>query len=174
VKSSGWANSVNSFLEFWALGADANASDSGANKEMRTGYVALRGNGSFIGYNSSNATAVSLASGVSVGSWNRIGLELFMTSRTYNVYLNGGKVATNFAFYGGANMTQIYSLQFKEYNNGASSGGVYVDDVSVQLWGAHGIPTLSQWALIALVGMILFLGVRRLASPTSTVPGCKA
>ena len=173
VKSSGWASSANSFLEIWALGADANASDGGANKEMRTGYVSLRGNGTFIGYNSSNSSAVTLASGVAVDSWNNIGIELFVTNKKYNVYLNGSKVATNFAFFGGGNITQIYSLQFKEYNNNTSAGGVYIDDVSVQLWGPLGVPTLAQWAMICLVVIIVFLGVKHILanrSPSSPVP----
>lgn len=130
VKATNWAVAADSLLEFWVLTEDADAADSGTNKAMRSAYLVLQGDGRLRAY-TNNSVAITVASGVAVTDWNELRVELALTSRTYHVFLNGAQVATNFSFYGVSARGAAHSLQFKEYNNGSSSGGVYLDAVDV-------------------------------------------
>ena len=131
VKATNWASAADSLLEFWVLTENADASDSGTNKAMRASYLVLQGDGRLRAY-TNNSVAITLATGVDVAGWNEVRVDLALTSRTYHVFLNGEQVATNFSFYGTSARGEAHSLQFKEYNNGSSSGGVYLDAVYVR------------------------------------------
>jgi len=153
VKASGWGSTGSSLLEVWAQGADTTAGDSAANKENRSSWLVLSGNGLLQAY-TNNSVALTLASGISVSDWNTVKVSLNLDQNTYHVYLNDAQVATNFSFYGsGAEVSQLSSLQFKEYNAGQSTGGVYIDSVYV-------IPEPNTLALLGIFLGALALRVR--------------
>ena len=131
VKASNWATSANTLLDCWIQtdAMDAPAADS--QKSGRSAWITLLGNGRLQAY-TNNSTAQNVRTNVDVMAWNTLRLDLAVTSRTYNVFLNGEQVATNFTFYGNNTSTSVNSVQFKEYNNGLSNGAVYLDSVVVE------------------------------------------
>ena len=130
VKATNWAVAADSLLEFWVLTENADAADSGTNKAMRSAYLVLQGDGRLRAYTNSSV-AITLVNGVDVTAWNTLQVDLDLTGGTYHVFLNGAQVATNFTFFGASARGEAHSLQFKEYNNGSSAGGVYLDAVEV-------------------------------------------
>ena len=130
-KSSGWTNSNNSLLECWIQTEDVTGSDSAANKATRGAWITLTGLGRVQAY-TNNSTAQNLRTNVAMDVWNVLRVDLSVTARTYNVFLNGEQVATNFTFYGTNAQRAVRSIQFKDYNNALSSGAIYLDAVTVQ------------------------------------------
>jgi hypothetical protein len=128
VRASGWANSPDSFLELVA--SDIAVDDVGANS-TRSAWLTLKGNGNLYAWNGSGSES-QVASGLDVTQWQELRVDVDLDGDTYDVFLNGTQVGTDFAFYG-SGVSEVRSLQFKEYNNGQSSGGVYLDDVSVAI-----------------------------------------
>ena len=131
AKSAGWTNSNNSFLEFWVQTADLTGSDSAANKAGRGAWVTLTGLGRLQAY-TNNSVAQNLRTNVAVDVWNIIRLDLSVTAKTYNVFLNGEQVATNFSFYGTNALAAVSSVQFKDYNSALATGAIYMDAVTVR------------------------------------------
>jgi len=144
VRATGWANSPDSFLEMAASGVAVD--DVGANS-TRSAWLTLKGNGNLYAWNGSG-TETQVASGLDVTQWQVLRLEVDLDHATYDVFLNGTEVGSDLAFYGGG-VQEVRSLQFKEYNNGQSSGGVYLDDVSVSL-----VPEPSLVSLLLTGGLL--------------------
>lgn len=154
VKTEGWSNSGNSFLECWVQMAALDASDDGANKDGRSAYVALRGDGRFQAY-TNNSGAITLVNGLDVAEWHEVRVEIDLSASVYNVFLNDAHVATNFTFFGASALTAVRSIQFKEYNNGSTTGGVYIDDVLVSVTDAEvveivGVQPVGNLAVISV------------------------
>lgn len=126
VKTTGWADSQDSFLEIAA--SDILVDNFGGNNS-RSAWVTLKGNQRLYAWNGS-VNEQELASGLSITGWNTIRVLINLDAGTYDVYLNDALVADDFVFYGNT-VDNVGSLQFKEYNSGGSSGGVYLDDVAV-------------------------------------------
>ncbi len=127
IKTTGWSNSQDSFLEIAA--SDINADNFGANS-TRSGWVILKGNGDLQGWNGSGS-APTLMTGITLTNWHTIRMDVNLDSNSFNVFFDGAQVATNFAFYGGTGVDFVRSFQFKEYNTGLSTGGFYMDNVLV-------------------------------------------
>lgn len=155
LKTVGWADSPDSFLEIATT--DILADDIAANSS-RASWVTLKGNQRL--YALDGNTEVELASGLTITDWNLVRLDINLMSSSYDIYLNDVLLGADFAFYGNG-ITSVSSLQFKEYNNGASSGGVYLDNLSIQ-WLP--IPEPGTLGLLSIAGVLLFGHRRRLSS----------
>jgi hypothetical protein len=131
IKSAGWTNSNNSFLEFWLQTADITGSDNVANKAGRGAWVTLTGLGRLQAYNV-NSVAINLLTNVVVDTWNVVRLDLAVTAKTYNVFFNGQQVATNLTFFGTNALAAVQSIQFKDYNAALTTGAIYMDALTVQ------------------------------------------
>lgn len=153
VKTLNWADSPDSFLEIAT--SDIGVDDFGANS-TRASWVTLKGNQRLFALD--GGTEVELASGLTITDWNRIRIELNFQTSAYDVYLNDTLLAHQFGFYAGST---VNSLQFKEYNQGASSGGVYLDSLSIQ-WLP--IPEPGTLGLLSIAGLFLIGHRRRLSS----------
>ena len=143
VKTVGWTSTGSSLLEIWAQGADVTASDSAANRENRSAWLTLTGNGNLVAY-TNNSAAITVATGITVSDWNTFRVQLDLDQNTYDVFLNNTQVANDFTFYGsGADVSSLSSLQFKEYNAGQTTGGVFMDSV-------YAIPEPSTFTLLSI------------------------
>jgi len=134
MKTESWGGTGDSFLECWVQSAALDASDDAANKAGRTAYVALRGDGRFLVY-TNNSGAITLVNGLDVSGWMEIRVDINLDDGGYDVFLDDQQLATNLSFFGSSASGGVRSIQFKEYNGGASSGGVYLDDVLVSMAG---------------------------------------
>lgn len=153
VKTVGWGATASSLLEIWAQGADVTANDSPENKANRSAWITLLGNGELRAYTASST--LTLATGISITSWNLISMEIDLSAKKYEVSLNNIVIASDVAFYGnGAKVNSLSSIQFKDYNAGASTGGYYLDNITLD---AEVIPEPATLSLIALAiaGMTL-------------------
>ena len=125
VRVEGWPDSPDAFLEF--AGSSSTEDSAGENSE-RAFWVTLKGNQRL--YALDGGTERELQSGIHITSWNVIRLVVDLDANTYDIYLNNSLVGEDYGFYG-AGVSSIASLKFKEYNNGLSSGGVYLDNVVI-------------------------------------------
>mgnify|MGYP003587680665 CR=1 FL=1 len=150
VRATGWANSPDSLLEIAA--SDSLVDDFGGNGS-RSAWLTLRGTGNLYGWNGSGAES-ELASGLDLTQWLVIRMEIDLDQSTYDVFLNNSQVGSDLNFYG-SGVSSVASLQFKEYNNGQSSGGVYLDDVNLSVVPEPGLLPM------ALLGSAAFWLVNR-------------
>ena len=125
VRAEGWADSPDSFLEF---AGSSSTADAAGDNSTRSFWITLKGNQRLYALNGNSEQ--ELQSGIHITSWNMIRVVVDIDAKTYDVYLNNTQVANDFAFYGPA-VTSIASLKFKEYNNGLTTGGVYLDNVVI-------------------------------------------
>jgi len=153
VRTTGWTSSQDSFLEMAA--SDTTVDDVGANS-TRSGWLTLKGNGSLYAWDGSGSEP-ALATGLDLAEWQLIRMDINLDAGTYDVFLDNTQVGTDLSFYG-AGVDSIGSLQFKEYNNGQSSGGVYLDDVAISV-----VPEPATIGLMAAV--LAVLAMRRRAAP---------
>lgn len=155
VRTTGWTSSQDSFLEIAA--SDVLVDDIGANG-TRSGWLTLKGNGSLYAWNGSGSE-LQLASSLDLTTWQLLRMDINLVAGTYNVFLNNSQVGTELNFFGGA-VDSIGSLQFKEYNNGQSSGGVYLDQIAISV-----VPEPTTFGLMAAVFMMLMARRRRGFAP---------
>lgn len=125
VKTTDWADSGDSLLEI--AGSDTVVSDVGANS-TRSFWLTLEGNGNLRAMNGENNIVV--ASGLDVSAWNSIKVIVDLDARRYRVFVNESLVANDYSYFA-AGVTNITSLQFKEYNSERAYGGVYLDEVVI-------------------------------------------
>ena len=150
VRTTGWSVSQDSFLEIAA--SDTTIDDFGANG-TRSGWMTLKGNGALYAWDGSG-TEQQLVSGLDLSEWQNLRMDIDLAAGTYQVFHNNSQVGTDLAFFG-ASVDSIGSLQFKEYNNGQSSGGVYLDEVNLDV-----VPEPGSLGL-ALLGALGLRLVRR-------------
>lgn len=127
IRTTGWTSSQDSFLEIAA--SDITVDDFGVNS-TRSGWLTLKGNGALYAWNGSGSEP-QLVSGLNLSDWQLLRMDINLDAGSYNVFLNDTQVGTDLAYYG--SVDSIGSLQFKEYNNGQSSGGVYLDNISISV-----------------------------------------
>ena len=151
VRTLGWADSQDSFLEMAT--SDIGVNDFGANS-TRFSWVTLKGNQRL--YALDGQSEVELASGLAINDWNTLRLSINLMAGVYDVYWNNTLLGDSLSFYGGG-LASLNSLQFKEYNSGLSTGGVFLDDVQIQ-WSP--IPEPGTLGLLA-VAFLLLAGNRR-------------
>lgn len=125
IRAVDWTDKQDSFIEIAA--SDISADDLGGN-DTRSAWVSLKGNGRFYAWNGSHEQEVK--TDIAVYDWQVIQIEIDVSARTYRVLLNGAEVARDLAFFNPA-VSAVRSIQWKEYNNGKSVGGVYIDDIAV-------------------------------------------
>jgi len=126
IQAVGWEDHPDSFLEIAA--SDIRLDDLGPN-ETRSAWISLKGNGRLYAWD--GGMERELAAELAVDQWVVVEVIIDVTARTYRVLLNDREVGTGMAYFG-SGAGAVRSWQFKEYNRGKSSGGVYVDDVSVR------------------------------------------
>ena len=152
VKTTGWADSQDSFLEIAA--SDIPVDDFGGNG-TRSAWLTLKGNQRL--YALDGGSEQELASGIDITDWNLIRMDINLGSATYDVYLNDTLLASGFSFYG-SGVGSVSSLQFKEYNSGAASGGVYLDNLKIS-WSP--VPEPGSMSLFVMWGLLLMKRLRR-------------
>lgn len=128
AKSTGWTNT--GLLDFWVQTDATEPSGSDSDKSSRAAWVTLRGSGQFQAY-TNNSGAFNVVTNLTSDTWYLVRLDMSVTGKTYNAFLNGNQVTTNYSFYGSSAAGRINSIQFKEYNGGLNTGGVFLDDVKV-------------------------------------------
>ena len=153
VRALGWLDSQDSFLE--VATSDIGVDDFGANS-TRLSWVTLKGNQRLYAMNGVNE--LELASELAITDWNTVRLNINLMSSTYDVYWNNVQLGANLAFYGNG-LGSLKSLQFKEYNSGLSSGGVYLDDLEIQ-WSP--VPEPGTLTLLAVAFLVLAASRRRM------------
>ena len=125
IRAVDWQDNQDSFVEIAV--SDISADDLGAN-DTRSSWVSLKGNGRLYAWNG-NAEQ-ELATDIAVHEWQALRIEVDVAAGTYRVFLNGQEAGSGLAFFNPA-VRAVRSLQFKDFNNGKSTGGVYFDDVAV-------------------------------------------
>ena len=145
IHTTGWSVGQDSFLEIAA--SDTTVDDLGANG-TRSGWMTLKGNGALYAWDGSGSEQ-QLVSGLDLSEWQNLRMDIDLGAGTYNVFHNNSQVGTDLAFFA-ASVDSIGSLQFKEYNNGQSSGGVYLDEVNL---GVVPEPSLLGLTLLGALGL---------------------
>ena len=157
VRTTGWLDSQDSFLEIAT--SDIGINDFGANS-TRFSWLTLKGNQRL--YALDGSSEVELASGLSITDWNTVRLTINLMSSAYDVYWNDTLLGDGLAFYG-SGLGSLNSLQFKEYNSGQSSGGVYLDDLNIQ-WSP--VPEPGTLTLLVVAFLLLAASRRRMLVTT--------